>query len=65
MKHHQAHVAVEVVDHTGKAAEKIEDAKTAARMARAISGTHAFHKYDWLKGVPPQERKRKLSRNGG
>jgi hypothetical protein len=46
MNHHHVHV---VVDLGGKAAEKVE---SGIKVARAVSASEAFRKYDWLKSVP-------------
>ena len=52
MGFHGAHATVEIVDTTSKVAEKVGTARDVARVAKAISGTEAFRKYNWLKGVP-------------
>jgi len=52
MNSHRTHAAVEIVDHIGKGAEKVGTAKDSVRVARAISGSEAFRKYEWLKAAP-------------
>ena len=46
MNHHHVHV---VVDVGGKASEKVE---SGIKVAKAVSASEAFRKYDWLRNVP-------------
>jgi len=46
MNHAQIHAAVEVV-HKG-----VDAAESGGKLARVISASHAFRKYDWLHNVP-------------
>ena len=49
MEHSHVHAAVEIVDTGGKVVEKAE---SAGKVAKVITASEAFRKYDWLKGVP-------------
>jgi hypothetical protein len=54
--HHRAHAVVEIVHHslhaTEAGAEIVDRGEKTVRVAKAISGTEAFRKYNWLKGLP-------------
>jgi hypothetical protein len=49
MDHTQIHAAVEIADDAGKTFETADNAR---KVAKVISASHAFRKYDWLHGIP-------------
>jgi hypothetical protein len=49
MDHTQIHAVVEIADDTGKTFETADNAR---KVAKVISASHAFRKYDWLHSIP-------------